>query len=223
MQDIKLALIGKNISHSKSQRVYEEILKKKIIYDLLDIDEEKKLPNLNDLFSRYQGVSITSPYKESFFGRINYSNEKFKSINCLFKKNKEFWGINTDYLALKIIFSKYKTIFSTENFFYILGDGPMSKLCEDILKGLKLSFKKLTRKKSGDLQLFDFSQSKKRTVIINACSRNFVYKKYLDPNKFFYYDLNYETSQRNFITCPYMDGKELLFLQAQEAIKYWPI
>jgi len=65
---ISLALLGKNISHSKSREVYEELLAEKIDYKIYDCPSPSDIPSLDAFFKKHKGLSITSPYKKFFFG-----------------------------------------------------------------------------------------------------------------------------------------------------------
>ncbi len=67
MANYKLALIGKNISHSKSPEIYNKLLNNQVEYTLLDCDTVDAIPSLDELMKKFDGVSITSPYKESLF------------------------------------------------------------------------------------------------------------------------------------------------------------
>ena len=72
---IKLALVGKDIQHSRSGEIYRRLLKTDIQYDLLDYENSALIPPAADLFKVYDGISITSPYKKHF---LNQFLEKLK-------------------------------------------------------------------------------------------------------------------------------------------------
>ena len=95
---ISLALIGKGIQHSKSQKMYEELLLQKINYHLIDCYNEKEIPHLEELFSKYDGVSITSPYKTFFLNKLKLDNDvkKINAVNCIAKTDGDFRGFNND-------------------------------------------------------------------------------------------------------------------------------
>ena len=83
---VKLALIGSNIAHSKSQDMYEKILKQSINYDLIDVPKNE-LPTLIDLAAQYDGVSITAPYKKDYLDKIS-NKEEHSMINTLIFSNQ---------------------------------------------------------------------------------------------------------------------------------------
>ena len=54
---LKLALVGKEISHSLSQKMYEDLLKQKVDYSLLDYSSNQLIPPLSVLFGNVWRVS----------------------------------------------------------------------------------------------------------------------------------------------------------------------
>src|SRR5690606_17249797 len=93
---LHLALIDKNIQHSLSKSIYEKILGKEIEYDLLDIEDEERLPKLESL-RKYDGVSITSPYKRHYLKACNVDKKikEIGAINCIKKIGDQFEATNT--------------------------------------------------------------------------------------------------------------------------------
>jgi len=227
---IKLALIGKSIQHSKSQSMYERLLKTKISYDLLDYSRERDIPSLDSLFSKYEGISITSPYKPFFLDKINLSPgvSIVKAINCLAKNEKGYFGYNTDLLALEEIINnfylKYKTIA-----FYILGSGVMARVVSHVCGKKSIPYKILSRKNYKgfeNLNLINKVNSEDKTIIVNCCSRNYVFNGEIEKD-FIFWDLNYSFKPHKDIfksmECEYLDGLELLNLQAKYALDIWEI
>lgn len=220
---LKLALVGKNISHSQSQFVYEKILKTKVNYSLLDFSSEDKIPKALDLFKDFEGVSITSPYKSHFLNEIDVESDiaDLKAVNCLkCGKDGKISGTNTDYLALKEILARYldKTII-------LLGSGAMFRVCKKILNSLGKDFQNFNRKEHGDISCLDLSKYV-NAIVVNCCSRDLIFQGVISQSSIFY-DLNYSFkehkdffSKQNF---QYIDGLELLELQAQYALSYWNI
>lgn len=224
---IKLALLGKDIQHSRSQKVYEEILGKPIEYKLFDIDNIEDIPTLDVVFSHYQGLSITAPYKSFYIDDLALSEkvEKLGAVNCIKKLDSSYLGQNTDYQALKSIFEssyiKYLESFSIT----ILGDGHMSYITREYLDDLGVSYQLRARSKGDDLQVLGLDK-KKSNLIINTCSREFVFKGHGLDRKDIFWDYNYSmTKHANSLAlfCDYRDGSELLKLQAQYALEFWGI
>lgn len=221
---IHLGLIGKDISHSKSQKMYEELLGKKINYDLMDYSSSEEIPSLDEIFQKVQGLSITSPYKNHFLNQVKLAGD-FEAINCIRKEGDQYFATNTDALALKEILPKLIAQFSPVEII-VLGDGPMATLTLDILNNDCIQ---LSRKQNGALESFDFVQFSKKEgkkLILNACSRNFVYSGKIDKN-YIFYDYNYDfLPHKNYLETnvfSYIDGIHLLKLQALHALKFWSL
>ena len=227
---IHLALIGKSIQHSQSQSIYEKLLRKKINYDLLDYSSKDIIPSLDYLFSKYEGVSVTTPYKKFFLDKVKLSPgvSEVQAINCLSKNKDGYWGHNTDLLALEEIIEAHLLNFKTLGF-YILGDGVMAKVVSYISEKKSIPYKLLARKNNenfSNLSLINKLNSEEKTIIINCCSRDYVFNGEVEK-KFTFWDLNYahRAHKKLFFSkeCQYIDGLGLLSLQAKYALDIWKI
>ena len=129
---MKLGLIGKDISHSLSPKIYSELIKDYFSYDLIDHDSEDSLPTLKQLQEDgYSGINITSPYKKSYLniaseGKLTLTDTalKLNAINCLKITSDIIYATNTDYIAIETLHS------SLEKFedIILLGNGVMASL-----------------------------------------------------------------------------------------------
>lgn len=221
---MKLALIGKNISHSLSPKIYRDLLGE-VTYDLLDFSRAKDVPSLQVLSKNYDGLNITSPYKQHFLNDVIFEDESVRAlggINTIKFKGDLAIATNTDYLALKEIFQRYVSEFKGIKTI-ILGDGVMGKMALQIAQGLGTETKVFSRKKDGDIShldlRFDF-----QVLVINTCSRDFHFQGTLEKDAIFW-DLNYHFKpHQNSLPLKikaYHDGQEMLLLQAKEAVKFW--
>lgn len=221
---IRLALLGKDIQHSRSPEIYKELYENKLIYKLIDIPRVENVPALEDIFSSVDGLSITAPYKRHYLKSVHMEDEvrRLDAINCVVNRDGQYYATNTDYLAAKEIILR-------ENYqkkdIVLFGDGAMANMFKVLLSELKIGFKQYSRKADGDLNLIDFGQTHNLTncLIINCCSRSFHFKGKL-LNQTIFWDMNYShdfhsTSLSNQLT--YIDGYELLYLQAVAAKKFW--
>lgn len=229
---IKLALIGKNIQHSRSPQIYKELIKHKIQYDLLDYENHLLIPSAKKLLQEYAGVSITSPYKKHFLNEVILTpNAKILgAINCLSIKNGEVVGENTDFLAVVDILKKWIDKYRNLNVI-VLGDGVMSKVTQYALSNLNISFKVYSRKKNeffNQLNLpNEFSMNfndEHQNLVINTCAREYVFDGVLN-NQIIFWDYNYQfaphLSKIPNLCQQYIDGLEMLELQAQYALSFW--
>lgn len=227
---LKLGLIGKNISHSKSPEIYQRLIKIKHSYELLDYDSEDEIPLLADFAQRFNGLNITSPYKKHFLNEVKLTENAMVlgAINCLKFVRGETFGENTDYLAIVDILEKYKTKSPLNLEVVILGDGVMSQVLQHALKKCGLSFDLYSRKKTNEfdqLKLDCFSD-KCQPLIINTCSRDYIFKGSISSHSFFWdFNYNFQIHQKQLapLVALYNDGYEILELQARYAVAFWSI
>lgn len=223
---MKLALVGKNISHSLSPLVYEDLLGKKVEYTLLDYQNEAEIPKLSELFQKYNlnGLSITSPYKRHFLEQIQGSHNLL-AINTISKKGEHFYGHNTDLIAFKKQHQEFKKSHSNIKYI-ILGDGVMAQIIINFLKEAKVHFEQYSRKLNHDFYNTHFKEDKQftQTIIVNCCSRDYVFKNIVDA-KIIFWDLNYNHIQHQKSLSKkvelYLDGQNFLKDQAIAAIDIW--
>lgn len=229
MNPISLGLLGKNIGHSRSKEMYQEIYNQEISYTLFDFDNEMEIPGLEIIFKNLDGLSITSPYKRYFLNDVLYESDVIKNlnaINCIKKKNDVFFATNTDYYAI-IDFLKEKESLLHNGHIVILGDGVMSQVTQVALLSLGYSFDIYSRKKTpgfANLNLPDLRGTFQSSFIINTCSRNYVFNGLVDKNTFFW-DMNYNLKAHedlfSNLDCDYIDGLKLLNTQAKHAVNFW--
>lgn len=222
---LKLALLGKNIQHSKSQLMYEKILNKKINYTLFDFADESKVPSLDVLFHEINGLSITSPYKKVFLDQVKVDafTKNIGAINCVRKDADGYSATNTDYLAMKDLIKIYYD--KMENGVFILGDGAMGRLTEILCNELQISYKSFSRKLNNLSHVAqEVKNLKGQVLIINACAREYIFDQKLSQNAVFW-DLNYNMPRHLQIfqsqNLTYIDGLSLLELQARYALRFW--
>lgn len=229
---VKLALIGKDIAHSKSQKVYEELLGQSVEYQLLDIETEDQLPSLEELFHDLDGVSITAPYKNSYISHpgTKLMFKPFSAVNCVHRTEDGFFELyNTDYLAVRLIVQDLIKEFPSGLDPIILGAGNMANITSFVLDEFKIMYRKVSRtKEKPDLNALDFAELFHKTgqkLVINCCSREFIFNAAL-PEKTVFWDHNYALDPHTVGLspyCDYRDGLELLKLQAKEALRIWEV
>ena len=160
---------------------------------------------------------------------MNSDIQELGAINCIRKVGEKFEGTNTDYLALLEIIDGYKKI--NKNLGVILlGDGAMATVLLKIFKAQNIKFKQFSRKLNNDFSSLSISKGLLKEcdniVVMNACSRNYLFNGQIDSDIDFY-DLNYSNKpQENFFSTrsnKYIDGIELLEGQARHALKFWGI
>ena len=223
---IELGLIGKNISHSKSQFVYEELLKKKISYTLFDYPTPTDLPTLESLFEKVQGISITAPYKKDYAGEVVIEGDvaDLGIINCIRKNGPKFEATNTDYLAVVDFLQAQNFKSYTE--IILLGSGSMAEITIKSMEKLGLNFKQISRSTDSNFSNLDLTKisNKKKVFVINSCAREYVYSGPLNSEITFWdYNYGHKTHADRFSQSStlYIDGMDLLVNQAKHALSFW--
>lgn len=225
---MKLALIGKSIQHSKSPSLYHEIIGSHVQYDLLDYSNANDIPCLEELSRIYQGINITSPYKTHFLDHVIIEDQKVKalgSVNTISFSDK-FYATNTDVIAAEKILRRYQSQFPQIKVI-LLGSGSMASMLKILFKELNISYSARSRKNNDDMSFLDLKPEWKhneKILVINSCSRDFVFQGTLHP-EFLFWDLNYDFKPHQ-NTLPsqvlsYVDGQEMLRLQAEAAANFW--
>ena len=225
----KFALVGKNISHSRSPEMYRKLISNAVQYDLLDYQNEEDIPSAAELLSKYDGINITSPYKKHFLNQVELTAiaNEIGAINCLKKKNGKLFGENTDYLAIVDILKEMQDKYG-EIEVIILGDGVMANVAKTALVNLNLNFKVLSRKQTDDFNQLNlikhFQMTTALPVVINTCAREFIFNGII-PSTALFWDFNYNFDQHS-ASIPgkvykYVDGLEMLEKQAFYAVAFW--
>lgn len=224
---IKLALIGKNISHSKSPQIYRGFLGDNVDYQLLDYNSRNEIPTAQELMMNYRGVSITAPYKDHFLTQVRVAPEvqSLGAINCLYKESGAIYGTNTDLTAMREIIQR--DLAGKDWRVIILGSGAMSRVTRLALEENQISYDQFSRSTTSDLSKLDLKESfKTKCLIINCCAREFEFCGSA-PSGSHYWDLNYsranEKKSIESLGLTYHDGEELLFLQAKHALRMWKL
>ncbi|MBL6990140.1 MAG: hypothetical protein ISR65_10200 [Bacteriovoracaceae bacterium] len=209
--------------------MYEDILGKKVNYTLIDCQNAGQIPTVDELFNKFDGVSITSPYKKHFLKQVHVADEfkALNAINCLKYHDGRYEGINTDFLAIDEIIQnflkKYKSLSVA-----VLGDGVMSTITTVILQKYQIPYQVFSRKINTDFYNLNLNQYFENidstALVINCCSRDYVFKGHLNK-KMIFWDYNYNFSAHA-LQIPehvrsYIDGLEMLNLQARYALRFW--
>ncbi|MBC7713936.1 MAG: hypothetical protein H7177_11390 [Rhizobacter sp.] len=225
----KFALVGKEISHSRSPEMYRKLISPNVEYDLLDYKESSDIPKAKTLLSQYDGINITSPYKKHFLEEIELTTNarEIGAVNCLKRSGDKIIGENTDYLAIVDILKEMVKENSALDV-VVLGDGVMSKVVQVAMKNLKLDSQILSRKLTKNFHKINlnsyFHPQNGIPLVINTCAREYVFTGELPGNSFFW-DFNYNFPQHSHHLFhkiqKYFDGLNMLERQAFYAVAFW--
>lgn len=107
MKELKLAVIGKDVSKSGSPSIHGFIAKKlgyKVEYDKISIPEDQFDLTICRIFEKYDGFNITIPFKLSiikYLDKIMGDAQVFGAVNTVNVKEKA--GYNTDGLGFTLM------------------------------------------------------------------------------------------------------------------------
>ena len=231
-------LIGKNLSHSFSQKYFQQKFFKEGIkdcqylnFELNDISTLRKLVQKNDI----KGLNITIPYKEKvipFLDEITKQADKIGAVNTIQIKGDKLIGHNTDIFGFE---QSITPLLNGRNTAIILGNGGASKAIQFVLIKKNINFKVFSRKLK--LKFSDITEEiiRKNEIIINATplgmhpnSSTFVNLPYNAINtKHLLYDLVYNPEESQFLKkgrrmgAQIKNGIQMLNLQAKESWKIW--
>lgn len=227
---MRLGLLGFPIDHSQSPDLYRQLLKDQLdSYELFSYSNRDLIPPLEYFAAKLNGLNITSPFKEHFFTQINIESEIVKTlgaVNTLAFTSTGVRGTNTDLLAVMEILNNYQRLYSTLNVL-LFGNGVMARITKIVATSLQIPVTQFFRKANADLENLDlapFHTPNVQNLVINACSRDFVFKGNFYGDEIFW-DYNYSFLPHQ-TTLPlkiksYHDGREMLILQARAAINFW--
>ncbi|VEU82872.1 shikimate dehydrogenase family protein [Acholeplasma hippikon] len=148
------ALIGKNIGHSISPFLHQEIARiynLKLTYQILDLQTGGQLEEVIQKLKKKElhGANVTIPYKEDiliYLDDITYEAKQIGAINTIFLDNKIAVGANTDYNGL-IGLIRHSKIHIKDKNVIILGTGGASKAALKVCKDLGANVTIVTRDK----------------------------------------------------------------------------
>lgn len=227
---ISLGLVGKDISHSRSKSVYEDILKREVDYHLFDYLSPSEIPELDSLFNVVSGVSITAPYKKHFLSEVTLVGDvtDLGIFNCIRKNKDTYEATNTDYLAIKD-FIKNENMLRDYNIL-LLGDGSMAEITKFLFEKEKIPFLQMSRKLNSDFSELDLVKIKdkfdKDLFVINSCGRSYNYAGPLGAGITFWdynYSHEFHLNRLKESSIRYIDGMELLREQARFALEFWGV
>lgn len=226
---MRLGLIGKKISHSGSPAIYKKLIGPHIQYDLIDIDSADKLPSINELAQNYSGINITSPYKTLYLNDVEILDpavKKLGAINTIAFSSQGIRATNTDLIAVRLILQSFQKKYATLKLI-VLGSGVMARMTEILAEELGIKLQLLSRSSHPNLSQLDltpFEDSSVQTIVINACSRDFIFQGNISSASIFW-DYNYHfLPHQNTLPLKvkeYQDGQEMLYLQAVAARSFW--
>jgi len=130
---MKLALLGRKLSHSFSKQIHEmvfDILNIKGTYSLCEVKQSELESFMQDIKDgAFDGANVTIPYKSAvleYIDEISEEAKKIGAVNSIDKSNGKLVGYNTDYSGFgEMLKHNFIDIKGTD--FAVLGAGGAAK------------------------------------------------------------------------------------------------
>jgi len=238
-------LIGYPLTHSFSQRFFNDKFEKEQIYDVqykqFSISSIKDFPDILNSDKRIYGFNVTSPYKEEiipFLDTLDIFASAVNAVNVIKVIRDTSYvkliGYNTDVYGFQN--SVKKKLNSKIKSALILGTGGAAKAVSFALKKIGISYTFVSRNKSKDDNFLTYSELTKEIVennllIINATPVG-IFPEIDDKpeipyefvsEKHYLFDLIYNPAETKFLlegkkrNAQTENGLEMLHLQAEKA------
>ncbi|MDB5284200.1 MAG: Shikimate dehydrogenase substrate binding domain protein [Bacteroidota bacterium] len=242
----KYGLIGYPLSHSFSQKYFEEKFVRQQIKDCSYA--LYPLPNIEDIFlllrsnPEIAGLNVTIPYKESVIQYLDHMDEEawgIGAVNCIVIDNTRLIGFNTDAYGFSVSLNNFINT-GAKKFngrAFVLGGGGSSKAVTHILRQLEIDFLQVSRKSgNGKISYYEIGDNLKDSNLfinttplgmspdIESCP-DIPFNK-LSANDFLF-DLVYNPAETLFLKkgkqqgAKTKNGLEMLQLQADKSWEIW--
>jgi len=128
---MKLAVVGKDVSESLSPKMHNFILGcmgQEVRYDAVSVPPEKFGAEIEELFSSYDGLNITIPFKQAVLKHLVFLKQdaqKFGAVNTVVTRTR--MGYNTDGYGFLALLAGCGIDFRTN--FLVLGAGGAGRCC----------------------------------------------------------------------------------------------
>lgn len=102
-EDLKLAVLGNPIAHSKSPELFQEFFKEDEIKGVYEKIELRNMAEFEDLKKHYDGFNVTSPFKQSIIPYLDILSEAAQmigAVNTVYLKEGKWYGDNTDHIGI---------------------------------------------------------------------------------------------------------------------------
>ncbi len=238
-------LIGNPLSHSFSQKYFtEKFIKENLnncIYLNFETPElEREVRNLKSNFDLC-GLNITIPYKSeiiAFLDEVSPECREIGACNCIKISDRKWLGFNTDVIGFEKTFSPH--LKPDHQKALILGTGGSSKAVAYVLKKLGIEYLFVSRKKSLENCIIDYSEitfsvMNDYNVIINTTPLGMFPNVQLSPElpyqfiseNHYFFDLIYNPGKTLFLSkaekrgATIENGEQMLKIQAEESWRIW--
>lgn len=148
-EQMKLGIIGRNISYSFSKKYYEDKFQRLMLNDYsYDIFDLKDISEVDEIFKIPQllGLNVTIPFKEKiipYLDELSDEAAEIGAVNCILIKDQRKIGFNTDVFGFEKTLNLHRKDHHTSAL--ILGNGGAAKAVQFVLKQKDIPFQTVSR------------------------------------------------------------------------------
>ena len=149
MEQVKLGIIGKNISYSFSKKYFEDkfqrLMLKNYTYDVYDFQDLSGIENLLET-PDLLGLNVTIPFKEKiipYLDELSDEAQKTGAVNCILIKNGIKKGFNTDVYGFEKTLLLHRK--PSHDSAIILGNGGAAKAVQYVLEQHQIPYITVSR------------------------------------------------------------------------------
>lgn len=149
MEQVKLGIIGKNISYSFSKKYFEDkfqrLMLKNYTYDVYDLQDLSGIENLLET-PDLLGLNVTIPYKEKiipYLDELSDEARKTGAVNCILIKNGIKKGFNTDVYGFEKTLLLHRK--PSHDSAIVLGNGGAAKAVQYVLEKHQIPYITVSR------------------------------------------------------------------------------
>lgn len=149
MEEIKLGIIGRNISYSFSKKYFEDkfqrLMLKNYAYDVYDLQDLSEIENLLET-PNLLGLNVTIPYKEKIIPYLDELSDEAKktgAVNCILIKNGIKKGFNTDVYGFEKTLLLHRKV--SHDSAIVLGNGGAAKAVQYVLEKHQIPYLTVSR------------------------------------------------------------------------------
>lgn len=149
MEEIKLGIIGRNISYSFSKKYFEDkfqrLMLKNYAYDVYDLQDLSEIENLLAT-PNLLGLNVTIPYKEKIIPYLDELSDEAKktgAVNCILIKNGIKKGFNTDVYGFEKTLLLHRKV--SHDSAIVLGNGGAAKAVQYVLEKHQIPYLTVSR------------------------------------------------------------------------------
>jgi shikimate dehydrogenase len=242
----RFGLVGKSLSHSFSEKYFNEKFRNEgILSAKYDLFELKSIDEVVNIFSipNLRGINVTIPYKQQIKAHLHYLDDsagKVGAVNVVkINSDGSRTGYNTDYFGFRQSLEQWLPA----DFRFgamVLGIGGAAMAVMAVLKDLSIDYMRVSRSAGkGDFTYKQLNEDKalfsKYRLIINTTPlgmaphttmRPEIYYECLNTG-FYLYDLIYNPAETLFLKegglrgANTKNGLEMLELQAEKSWEIW--